>query len=169
MNPVILIILLSLFVFTIVLGRIGYSGLRSLLRQNIKFLLGAVTSAIVLLLVLRGFFHPISIILVLAPWLFTPKKIIHLFKNYRNWPFSIWTAHLQSDSHTRTTRPDAGSTVMTKEQAYQILGLEPGQSREAITLAYRQAMKKTHPDHGGSSDMAVKLNLARDVLLSSHA
>ena len=142
--------------------------MRSFLRQNIKFLLGAVTSAIVLLLVLRGFFHPISIMLALAPWFFTPRKITHLFKDYRNWPFGLWTTHLQSNSHARTARPDVDRTVMTKEQAYKILGLKPGQSRETITRAYRQAMKKTHPDQGGSSDFAVQLNLARDVLLSSH-
>jgi curved DNA-binding protein CbpA len=52
-----------------------------------------------------------------------------------------------------------------RAEAYQILGLQPGASREDIQSAYRRLIQRVHPDHGGSSYLATRLNQARDVLL----
>ncbi len=59
-----------------------------------------------------------------------------------------------------------GFAEMTKAEAYQILGLEPGASSEQIHQAWRRLMKKVHPDSGGSAFLAAKINAARDLLLS---
>ncbi len=61
-------------------------------------------------------------------------------------------------------RGPAGSDISV-EEAYAILGLGPGATREQIKEAHRRLMVKLHPDHGGSDYLATKINRARDVLL----
>jgi hypothetical protein len=48
---------------------------------------------------------------------------------------------------------------------WQILGLAPGASRDAIEAAYRTLAKKHHPDAGGTDNEFVAITAARDEAL----
>jgi hypothetical protein len=61
-------------------------------------------------------------------------------------------------------RPPQGETMSIAE-ARATLGVEPGASREDIQRAYREMMKKVHPDTGGSGALARRVQMARDLLL----
>lgn len=62
--------------------------------------------------------------------------------------------------------PRAGT--MSEEEACQLLGLAKGASREEVARAHRSVMKTAHPDHGGSTDLAARVNEAKDVLMRRH-
>jgi len=61
--------------------------------------------------------------------------------------------------------PSSGASADPRAEAYAVLGLQPGASDEDIKTAHRELMKGVHPDHGGSSYLAAKINAARDFLL----
>jgi DnaJ-domain-containing protein 1 len=77
-----------------------------------------------------------------------------------------WREDAQGDAAMGRGRPASGK--MTVEEAYQILGLQPGASADDIARAHRSLMKKIHPDQGGSTYLAARVNEAKDVLLRRH-
>jgi len=87
-----------------------------------------------------------------------------LLESYLDRYHSGWQERTSRDDANRASR-SSGSEPMTKEEAYQILGLEPGASREEIHQAYRRLIKGVHPDSGGSPFLTAKINAAKDLLL----
>jgi len=69
-------------------------------------------------------------------------------------------------AHQRTGSGVSGDSSMSREEAFEILGLDPGAaSDDDIRDAHHRLMLKIHPDQGGSTYLATKINEAKDVLL----
>jgi DnaJ domain len=78
-----------------------------------------------------------------------------------------WRENADNDA-TAGSRGATRAGKMSDEEAYQILGLQPGASADDISRAHRSLMKKLHPDQGGSTYLAARVNEAKDVLLRRH-
>lgn len=87
-----------------------------------------------------------------------------LLEAYLDRRLAGWREH--TDANTGSGQGDASASgSMTKQEAYQVLGLEPGASKAEIRKAWRNLMKIMHPDSGGSAFLAAKINAAKDILL----
>jgi len=88
-----------------------------------------------------------------------------LLEAYLDRQFEGW-----SEGRTDSARGDGGagsgaSGPMSLAEAYEILGLVEGASAAEISAAHRRLMKNLHPDQGGSTFLAAKVNQAKDIAL----
>jgi hypothetical protein len=91
----------------------------------------------------------------------------HLLEAYLDGRFPVWREHADANRGDRQGVAP-GSGAMTKEEAYKILGLEAGAAAADVRKAHRRLMQRLHPDIGGTSFLAARINEAKDVLLSNH-
>jgi hypothetical protein len=78
-----------------------------------------------------------------------------------------WREHAQADAATGSSS-SASSGKMSENEAHQILGLQPGASIDDVAQAHRRLMKRLHPDQGGSTYLAARINEAKEVLTRRH-
>jgi hypothetical protein len=65
----------------------------------------------------------------------------------------------------RQPPPRGPRSDMTREEALAVLGLAEGASEEEVKAAHRRLIRRTHPDAGGTADLAARINRAKDVLV----
>ena len=84
-----------------------------------------------------------------------------LFEAYLDRAFPGWGSSGASGGQ----RGGGPSQAMTVDQAYLVLGLGRGATRDDVHTAHRNLMKRFHPDQGGTTYLAAQVNEAKDVLL----
>jgi hypothetical protein len=85
---------------------------------------------------------------------------VNLLEAYLDRRFAGWR---EADQGERQGRGAGGA--MSRREALEVLGLAEGASAADIIRAHRALMKKFHPDHGGSTTLAARVNQAKDVLM----
>lgn len=94
------------------------------------------------------------------------QQSAQLIEAYLDRRYPSWREDVARGEEELSGGPDGR---MSAVEAYDILGLEPGATEEDVRRAHRQLMLKMHPDRGGSTYLASKINEAKDVLLDSLA
>ena len=96
-----------------------------------------------------------------------------LLEAYLDRRFPGWreAAHQGQDPRggPSSDRTGGRSGAMSEDEAHQVLGLAKSATREEISRAHRALMQKLHPDHGGSTALAARVNEAKDVLMRRHS
>ena len=124
--------------------------------------------------ILKGFFagreledlKPVELAHLWQDCRFNDPQSAQLVEAYLDRIHPSWRDDLARGEAEQSQGPDG---KMTPEQALEILGLTAGASEEDIRRAHRELMLKLHPDRGGSTYLAAKINEAKDVLLDRDA
>ena len=122
----------------------------------IKLAVG-LTAAVVLLLALTGRIHWIGgLIAACIPMLRAALPYV-----LRYLPF----LQQQHSQQQQQQQPPPAQVNVSVDEAYQVLGLQPGADQDAVIAAHRKLIQKMHPDRGGNDYLAAQINQAKEVLL----
>lgn len=83
----------------------------------------------------------------------------------REWPDWRLGAREKGGAGEGGRRSKWARESMTHAEAWSLLGLAPGATADEIRAAHRRLMREHHPDRGGSTDFAARLNEAKELLL----
>lgn len=92
---------------------------------------------------------------------------LRLLESYLDRAHPGWRDDVEH-GHAGRSGPSPGAFGMSAQEAYEILGIEPGAGEAEIREAHRRLMKQVHPDRGGSAALAARINEAKDRLLKEH-
>jgi hypothetical protein len=90
------------------------------------------------------------------------EQSAQILEAYLDRYYPDWRAGAEKKATSNTSFKDE----MDRAEAFEILGLSEEASDEQIKEAYHRLIAGLHPDHGGSTYLAAKINRAKDVLLS---
>jgi DnaJ-domain-containing protein 1 len=90
-----------------------------------------------------------------------------LLEGYLDRAHPGWRDDVQADRARRQSAAAAPGGLSTQE-AYEILGLEPGAGEAEVREAHRRLMKQVHPDRGGSAALAARINEAKERILGQY-
>lgn len=132
-------------------------------RSAIRIIILTLTLAL-LYLTITGRLHWIgAIVAVLLPFM---QKLLPLA--FRLLPLiGAWKKHRAQTNQSGQRQRHSGSASinLSRAEAFEILGLNEGASRDEIIQAHRKLIQKMHPDRGGSDWLAAKVNAAKAKLL----
>jgi len=90
-----------------------------------------------------------------------------LMEAYLDWRMPGWRDQdAAREPRAERARGGARGSRMSAEEAYAVLGIGKEASEEDIRQAHRRLMMKMHPDQGGSTYLAARINEAKEVLLA---
>ena len=72
---------------------------------------------------------------------------------------------LRDDRRARHDEEDESEELMSRGEALEVLGLEPGADEDEIRTAHKRLLRLVHPDRGGSAYLARRVYQARETLL----
>lgn len=122
--------------------------------------------------VIKGFFagrsierlRPVELAHLWQDCRFTDPQSAQLVEAYLDRVHPSWREDMARAEDSGPKGPDGR---MTRDEALEILGLAGEPSDEEVRRAHRELMLKLHPDRGGSTYLAAKVNEAKDVLLGA--
>jgi hypothetical protein len=91
-----------------------------------------------------------------------------LMEAYLDRRFAGWCATSAEREPSWAPKHAPPPGMMSEDEAYEVLGLQKGAPEEEVVLSHHSLMKKLHPDHGGATDLAARVNEAKDVLMRRH-
>ncbi len=103
-------------------------------------------------------------VLSLYQEIYSDAESAALLVSFLDRSYPKWRESVDPDSFEKQDSA-SGFDGMSRQEAYQILGVEPGASQQEIHQAWRRLIKGVHPDHGGSAFLTAKINAAKDLLL----
>jgi hypothetical protein len=92
-----------------------------------------------------------------------------LLEAYLDRRFPGWRPAYETQSGSWGGAAARRAGAMSKDEAYEVLGLQKGATRDEVVRSHRSLMKKLHPDHGGTTDLAARVNEAKEVLMRRHS